>query len=110
MAFVHHTMLTAENLRGLPSKQLHTNVEPHYSPRSRAAPLCGVGGLVGVYSRPVIGGALFCPLSGFRYCYSLTVPPVIAENGPPDHSLNSVGGTASKDGYAACGACYGGPR
>ena len=68
MAFVHHTMLTAENLRGLPSKQLHTNVEPHYSPRSRAAPLCGVGGLVGVYSRPVIGGALFCPLSGFRYC------------------------------------------
>ena len=39
MAFVHHTMLTAENLRGLPSKQLHTNVEPHYSPRSRAAPL-----------------------------------------------------------------------
>ena len=52
MAFVHHTMLTAENLRGLPSKQLHTNVEPHYSPRSRAAPLCGVGGLVGVYSRP----------------------------------------------------------
>ena len=67
MAFVHHTMLTAENLRGLPSKQLHTNVEPHYSPRSRAAPLCGVGGLVGVYSRPVIGGALFCPLSGFRY-------------------------------------------
>ena len=30
MAFVHHTMLTAENLRGLPSKQLHTNVEPHY--------------------------------------------------------------------------------
>ena len=56
MAFVHHTMLTAENLRGLPSKQLHTNVEPHYSPRSRAAPLCGVGGLVGVYSRPVIGG------------------------------------------------------
>ena len=69
MAFVHHTMLTAENLRGLPSKQLHTNVEPHYSPRSRAAPLCGVGGLVGVYSRPVIGGALFCPLSGFRYWY-----------------------------------------
>ena len=68
MAFVHHTMLTAENLRGLPSKQLHTNVEPHYSPRSRAAPLCGVGGLVGVYSRPVIGGALFGPLSGFRYC------------------------------------------
>ena len=67
MAFVHHTMLTAENLRGLPSKQLHTNVEPHYSPRSRAAPLCGVGGLVGVYSRPVIGGALFGPLSGFRY-------------------------------------------
>ena len=62
MAFVHHTMLTAENLRGLPSKQLHTNVEPHYSPRSRAAPLCGVGGLVGVYSRPVIGGALFGPL------------------------------------------------
>ena len=61
MAFVHHTMLTAENLRGLPSKQLHTNVEPHYSPRSRAAPLCGVGGLVGVYSRPVIGGALFLP-------------------------------------------------
>ena len=69
MAFVHHTMLTAENLRGLPSKQLHTNVEPHYSPRSRAAPLCGVGGLVGVYSRPVIGGALFGPLSGFRYCW-----------------------------------------
>ena len=72
MAFVHHTMLTAENLRGLPSKQLHTNVEPHYSPRSRAAPLCGVGGLVGVYSRPVIG-ALFCPISGFRYCYTSTV-------------------------------------
>jgi hypothetical protein len=67
MAFVHHTMLTAENLRGLPSKQLHTNVEPHYSPRSRAAPLRGVGGLVGVYSRPVIGGAPFGPLSGFRY-------------------------------------------
>ena len=67
MAFVHHTMLTAENLRGLPSKPLHTNVEPPYSPRSRAAPLCGVGGLVGVYSRPVIG-ALFGPLSGFRYC------------------------------------------
>ena len=59
MAFVHHTMLTAENLRGLPSKQLHTNVEPHYSPRSRAAPLCGVGGLVGVYSRPVIGRHFF---------------------------------------------------
>ena len=38
MAFVHHTMLTAENLRGLPSNQLHTNVEPHFSPRSRAAP------------------------------------------------------------------------
>ena len=30
MAFVHHTMLTAENLRGLPSKQLHT-IEPHFS-------------------------------------------------------------------------------
>ena len=74
MAFVHHTMLTAENLRGLPSKQLHTNVEPHYSPRSRAAPLCGVGGLVGVYSRPVIGGALFCPLSGFRYWSGVRVP------------------------------------
>ena len=44
MAFVHHTMLTAENLRGLPSKQLHTNVEPHYSPRSRAAPLWWGGG------------------------------------------------------------------
>ena len=76
MAFVHHTMLTAENLRGLPSKQLHTNVEPHYSPRSRAAPLCGVGGLVGVYSRPVIGGALFCPLSGFRYCHSWCAGPL----------------------------------
>ena len=63
MAFVHHTMLTAENLRGLPSKQLHTNVEPHYSPRSRAAPLCGVGGLVGVYSRPVIGGTFFKGIS-----------------------------------------------
>ena len=25
MAFVHHTMLTAENLRGMPRKQLHTN-------------------------------------------------------------------------------------
>ena len=35
---VHHTMPTAENLRGLPSKQLHTNVEPHNSPRSRAGP------------------------------------------------------------------------
>ena len=44
MAFVHHTMLTAENLRGLPSKQLHTNVEPHYSPRSRAAPTAMWGG------------------------------------------------------------------
>ena len=52
MAFVHHTMLTAENLRGMPRKQLHTNVEPHFSPRSRAAQgnLGGVGGLVGVYS------------------------------------------------------------
>ena len=48
MAFVHHTMLTAENLRGLPSKQLHTNVEPHYSPRSRAAPTAMWGG--GVWS------------------------------------------------------------
>ena len=80
MAFVHHTMLTAENLRGLPSKQLHTNVEPHYSPRSRAAPLCGVGGLVGVYSRPVIGGALFCPLqhpkSRTRFCPPFSCPPV----------------------------------
>ena len=46
MAFVHHTMLTAENLRGMPRKQLHTNVEPHFSPRSRAAQgnLGGVGG------------------------------------------------------------------
>ena len=60
MAFVHHTMLTAENLRGLPSKQLHTNVEPHYSPRSRAAPLCGVGGLVGVYSRLILCLFLTC--------------------------------------------------
>ena len=65
MAFVHHTMLTAENLRGLPSKQLHTNVEPHYSPRSRAAPLCGVGGLVGVYSRPVIGRHFFAHYPDF---------------------------------------------
>ena len=83
MAFVHHTMLTAENLRGLPSKQLHTNVEPHYSPRSRAAPLCGVGGLVGVYSRPVIGGALFGPLSGFRYCWR----GVPFQEGTPDSSI-----------------------
>ena len=36
--------------------------------RERPLLLCGVGGLVGVYSRPVIG-ALFCPLSGFRYCF-----------------------------------------
>ena len=65
MAFVHHTMLTAENLRGMPRKQLHTNVEPHFSPRSRAAQgnLGGVGGLVGavgVYSGPVIGLTRHC--------------------------------------------------
>ena len=72
MAFVHHTMLTAENLRGMPRKQLHTNVVPHFSPRSRAAQgnLGGVGG-VGVYSGPVIGLTVFCPLSGFRHCPSV---------------------------------------
>ena len=46
MAFVHHTMLTAENLRGLPRKQLHTNVETyfhHVRERPRAI-LVGWGG------------------------------------------------------------------
>ena len=66
MAFSHHTMLTAENLRGMPRKQLHTNVEPHFSPRSRAAQgnLGGVGGLVGVYSASRISSlvSLGCPI------------------------------------------------
>ena len=45
MAFVHHTMLTAENLRSLPSKQLHT-IEPHFSHvRKRPpGPSCWGGG------------------------------------------------------------------
>ena len=70
MAFVHHTMLTAENLRSLPSKQLHT-IEPHFS-HVRERPqgnLGGVGGLVGVYSiRACDWTTLFCPHPGFRHC------------------------------------------
>ena len=62
MAFVHHTMLTAENLRGLPSKQLHTNVEPHYSPRSRAAPLWWGGGSGRCLFEACNWTTLFCPI------------------------------------------------
>ena len=73
MAFVHDTMFTAENLRGLPSKQLHTNVEPHYSPRSRAAPLWWGGGSGRCLFEACDWTTLFCPLSGFPHCKDLSI-------------------------------------
>ena len=70
MAFVHHTMLTAENLRGLPSEQLHT-IEPHFSHVRERPPgpsMVGWGG----WSVFIRFGAcdwttLFCPHPGFRH-------------------------------------------
>ena len=55
---MHHTMLTAENLRGLPSKQLHT-IEPHFSHVRERPPgpsMVGWGGWsVFIRFGPVIG-------------------------------------------------------
>jgi len=68
MAFVHHTMLTAENLRGLPSKQLHT-IEPHFSHVRERPPgpsMVGWGGWsVFIRFGPVIGLHFFAHIPDF---------------------------------------------